>query len=164
MSEGVMNKADRPSSIGRGIVAVLAGLLAIVILSVGTDEVLHAAGIFPPWGQPVGEGLLLLATIYRTLYSVAGSYLTARLAPSRPVGHALVLGGIGLVLGTLGAVATWNKGPAFGPHWYPVALIVLAVPQCWLGGILAIRTNARREESSVRKSTRPVAATGSNQE
>jgi len=148
MTDPAVSATQPQRGILRSIVAVFAGLLAIVILSVGTDEVLHAAGIFPPWGQPVGEGLLLLATIYRTLYSVAGSYLTARLAPSRPMQHALVLGGVGLVLGTLGAVATWNKGPAFGPHWYPLALIVLAVPQCWLGGILAIRTNARREESS----------------
>jgi hypothetical protein len=33
----------------------------------------------------------------------------------------------------LGAAVTWNKGPAFGPHWYPVALIVLAMPTAWAG-------------------------------
>jgi len=37
-----------------------------------------------------------------------------------------------------GTVATWNKGPAFGPHWYPVALIVLAMPTAWLGGKLYV--------------------------
>jgi hypothetical protein len=31
---------------------------------------------------------------------------------------------------------TWNKGPTFGPHWYPLALIVLAMPQAWVGGKL----------------------------
>jgi hypothetical protein len=50
--------------------------------------------------------------------------------------HALVLGALGLVVCIVGAVVTWNKGPAFGPHWYPVALIVLAMPQCWVGGKL----------------------------
>jgi hypothetical protein len=50
--------------------------------------------------------------------------------------HALVLGALGLAVSTLGAVVTWNKGPAFGPHWYPLALVVLAMPQAWVGGKL----------------------------
>jgi hypothetical protein len=125
--------------------AVLAGLLTGAVLSVGTDLVLHAAGVFPPWGQPTSSGLLLLATVYRTIYSVAGAYLTARLAPDRPMSHALMLGGVGLVLSIAGAVWTWNRGPAFGPHWYPLALVVLAVPQCWAGG--ALRTMQLRARS-----------------
>jgi hypothetical protein len=52
--------------------------------------------------------------------------------------HALLGGVIGLVLSTVGATVTWNKGPAFGPHWYPLALIVLAIPQAWLGGKLRL--------------------------
>jgi hypothetical protein len=51
--------------------------------------------------------------------------------------HALAGGFIGLVVSTIGAFATWNRGPAFGPHWYPVALIILALPTAWLGGKLA---------------------------
>jgi hypothetical protein len=23
-----------------------------------------------------------------------------------------------------------------GPRWYPIALVVLAIPQCWIGGRL----------------------------
>jgi hypothetical protein len=48
--------------------------------------------------------------------------------------HAMVGGVIGLVLSTVGAVVTWNKGPAFGPHWYPLALIATALPCAWAGG------------------------------
>ena len=49
----------------------------------------------------------------------------------------LKVGGVaGLAVSILGAAATWNKGPAFGPHWYPLALIVLAMPQAWAGGKL----------------------------
>jgi drug/metabolite transporter (DMT)-like permease len=120
----------------KSIGAVLAGILVGAVLSLGTDVVLHAAHIFPPWDQPASNALLLLATAYRTVYSIAGSYVTARLAPSHPMLHALVLGALGLVVCIVGAVVTWNKGPAFGPHWYPVALIVLAMPQCWVGGKL----------------------------
>lgn len=123
----------------KSIGAVLAGILAGIILSLGTDQLLHMAGIFLPWGQPVGDGPLALATAYRTIYSVVGCYVAARLAPDRRMGHALAGGVVGLVLCTAGAVATWNRGPAFGPHWYPVALIVLAMPCAWVGGVLERR-------------------------
>jgi hypothetical protein len=60
----------------------------------------------------------------------------ARLAPDRPMQHALGGSVVGLGLSTIGAVVTWNKGPAFGPHWYPLALIALAMPCAWAGGKL----------------------------
>jgi hypothetical protein len=122
----------------KSIGAVLAGIVVGIAITLCTDEVLHLAGVFPPWGQSmVGYDMaLLLATFYRTVYGVAASYIVARLAPDRPMGHALVGGAFGLAVSILGAAVTWNKGPAFGPHWYPLALIVLAMPQAWAGGKL----------------------------
>jgi hypothetical protein len=130
-----------PRRIGRSIGAVLAGVVTSVVPTLGTDAVLHAVGVFPPIGQSMDgyEWTLLLAAIYRTIYGVAGSYVTARLAPDRPMGHALVGGVLGLAASIVGAVVTWNKGPAFGPHWFPVALIVLAMPTAWVGGKLRLR-------------------------
>ena len=84
----------------------------------------------------MSNALFLLATVYRTVYAVVGSYVTARLAPDRPMGHALVGGGIGLVLAVVGAVVTWNKD--LGPHWYPLALIATALPCAWVGGTLRL--------------------------
>jgi hypothetical protein len=84
------------------------------------------------------DGALLLATVYRILFGVAGSYVTARLAPDRPLQHALLGGVIGLGLSIAGAAATWNKGPAFGPHWYPLALVFTALPTAWIGGKLCL--------------------------
>jgi hypothetical protein len=140
MSGPVMSQAQPQRRTGRSIVAVLAGMAVGAVLSIGTDAVMHAAGVFPALGQGMSDGLFLLATAYRTVYSVAGGYITARLAPDRPMQHALVLGAVGTVVCIAGAMATWNRGPAFGPHWYPLALVVLAVPQCWLGGYLYSRT------------------------
>ena len=40
----------------------------------------------------MSDALFLLATVYRSLYAVAGSYVTARLAPHRPMKHALAGG------------------------------------------------------------------------
>jgi hypothetical protein len=138
MSEGVTREAHPPRRISRSISALLAGIFVGIILTIGTDILLHKIGVFPPWGASlVGfEGALLLATAYRTVYGVAASYLIARLAPDRPMQHALVGGLVGFAVSILGAVVTWNKGPAFGPHWYPLALVALAMPQAWVGGNL----------------------------
>ena len=127
-------------NIGRSILAVLAGMVVGIVLTIGTDIALHAARVFPPWGESmVGyDGALLLATIYRTIYGLLGTYITACLAPSRPMQHALAGGFLGLVVSIVGAAVTWNKGPAFGPHWYPLALIVLAMPMAWAGGQLRV--------------------------
>ncbi|MGC0774432.1 MAG: hypothetical protein WB543_15975 [Candidatus Acidiferrum sp.] len=135
-----MSEPHPPRRIVQSILAVLAGMFAGIILTLATDELLHLTHVFPPWGDSMFgyDRPLLLATIYRTIYGVAGSYLTARLAPLRPMLHALVLGILGFAVSILGAALTWNKGPAFGPHWYPLALIVLAIPTAWLGGKLRL--------------------------
>jgi len=115
--------------------AVLAGFVAIVALSLGTDQVLHVLAVYPPWGQRMSDPLFLLATAYRIVYTVAGGYLTARLAPHAPVRHALILGLVGLVPGVAGVMVAIAK-PELGPLWYPIALAVTGLPCAWLGGVL----------------------------
>jgi hypothetical protein len=116
----------------RSIGAVLSGLVAIFVLSTATDVALHASGVFPPWGVRMGDSLFLLALSYRIVYGVAGCYVSARLAPDRPMLHALALGAVGVVLSTAGAVAMWDAGPA----WYSIAVIAIALPCAWAGGKL----------------------------
>ena len=125
--------------VGRSIGAVVAGIAVGVVLTTITDVVLHAMGVFPAWGQPVSDGPLVLATAYRIVFGVLGCYVAARLAPDRPMRHAMIAGFIGFIVSIAGAVVTWNKGPAFGPHWYPLALIVTALPCAWAGGWLRER-------------------------
>jgi hypothetical protein len=131
-----VSQTQPPRRMLRSIGALLAGFVVVVVLSLGTDLVLHAAGVFPPWGDPMSDALFVLATVYRTAYALLGSYLTARLAPYKPMKHALGGGVVGLVLSTIGAVSTWDKGPEFGPHWYPLALVATALPCAWAGGRL----------------------------
>lgn len=116
----------------RSIWAVAAGVIFIVGVTTLVDIALHAAGVYPPMDKPIGNRLALLATSYRIVISIAGAWLTARLAPEKPMKHALWLGYVGVVLGLAGLAATWNLG--LGPRWYPIALVVLAIPQCWAGG------------------------------
>lgn len=134
VNQAVTPVVDNASTrrVGRTILAIAAGFLAVVLLSVGTDVVLHLLKIFPPLGQRMADSLFAWATLYRTVYGILGSYITARLAPYRPMWHAMVGALIGMLIGTIGAVATWNKD--LGPHWYPVALVLTAIPCAWIGG------------------------------
>lgn len=119
----------------RRISAVVAGFLVLAILSTATDAVLHATGIFPAVGKPMASSLFLIATAYRIIFGVLGSYVAARLAPYRPMQHALILGAIGVVLSTAGAIAMWDAGPA----WYSLAIIAIALPCAWVGARLRLR-------------------------
>jgi hypothetical protein len=126
----------RSRSVARSIAAVFAGLLAIVVASTAADLLLHATGVFPPAGEAMPSGLWLLAIGYRLAFGVLGGYVTASLAPARPMRHALVLGGIGVLIGLAGTVATWDRGPGFGPAWYALAVVAIALPSAWAGGRL----------------------------
>lgn len=117
----------------RSIGAVVAGLLAILILSTAADAVLHAAGVYPPFPERMADGLFALATAYRVVFGIAGCWLTARLAPRNPMRHAMVLGGIGTVLSVAGAAAMG----AYGPAWYSLAVIAMSFPCAWAGARLA---------------------------
>jgi hypothetical protein len=131
-----MSQVQQRRPVVRSIGAVFAGLIAVIVITTATDLVLHATGVFPQLGQPMSDSLFGVATAYRIIYGIAGGYITAWLAPDRPAFHALILGLIGLLLSIIGAVATWNAGPAFGPKWYPLTLVVIAIPTAWLGGKL----------------------------
>jgi len=123
-----------PRRRGRSAVALVAGLLVGVILSLGTDQILHVLKIYPPWGQMMSNGLFMLATAYRVVYTILGSYVAAWLAPYRPMWHAMVLGVVGLVVSIAGAAATWNTNPPIGPHWYALLIAAISIPCAWLGG------------------------------
>jgi len=119
-----------------GIGAVLGGFVTVVVLSTVTDTALEALGVLPKPDQYVADfWLLLLALAYRTVFTVFGGWVTAKLAPGRTSLHVLILG----ILGTLGGIAGVVVGlsmPLSG-LWYPIALAALAFPSVWVGGRLA---------------------------
>lgn len=69
----------------QSIGAVDAGAAVSIILEVGTDSAMRAAEIFPKAEGSMSDALFILATAYRTIYGVLGAYVTARLAPNRPM-------------------------------------------------------------------------------
>lgn len=118
----------------RSILAVLAGVVFIIVVTTLVDIVMHMTKVFPPMGEPMDNALAAIALSYRIVIGIIGAWLTARLAPRNPMKHAMALGYVGTVLGLVGIMVTWNKGLA--PMWYPIALAMLAIPQCWAGGRL----------------------------
>jgi hypothetical protein len=138
--EGVtlMDETQPPRRLA-SVGAVVAGFLATAILSTATDAVMHAAGVFPAVGENMSDALFALATAYRIAWTIFGGWVTARLAPRAPMRHALILGAIGSVAATAGLVAFLAGKVGVGPVWYPVALVVTALPCVWAGGKIVER-------------------------
>lgn len=128
-----MSGAKKGAGVLRSIGAVFAGMAVIFALSLGTDAILHAAGIYPPWGQIMSDPLFAVSTAYRIAYGILGCYIAGRLAPSRPMAHATALGAFGLFFSTAGAMAMGDMGP----RWYALAIIAINFPCTWIGGKLA---------------------------
>lgn len=138
-----MSEAN-PTSILRSVAAIFAGVMTVIVLSLGTDVILHATGIYPPWFQPMADPLWVLALAYRIVYGIAGGYVAGRFAPNKPIKHALIVGVIGLALSIVGVAMHWNKGPEFGPKWFSVALVLTTLPCAWAGGKLVMARPRRQ--------------------
>ena len=132
MSTSIALESKTGRRLGRSILAMLAAVVANAALSLGTDQVLHMLGVYPPWGLPMyATGLNALALSYRLVYGVLGGVIVARLAPYAPIRHAVILGIIGTVVAGFGAVVAVNHD--LGPAWYPIALAVSSLPTGMLG-------------------------------
>jgi hypothetical protein len=122
----------------KSIGAILAGLIFIGVSHSLVDLILESLGIFTPTTVRFDTPwMVITATVYRTLLSIAGCYVTGILAPSRPLLHTMILGAIGLVLSTAAAIATIPLD--WSPAWYPIALVLVTLPCAYIGGKLAER-------------------------
>ena len=101
----------------RTVGAIAAGLFFIIGVTTLVDLVLHATGVFPPMDQPIQRRA-----------RAAGDRLSHRHLRRRRVAHGAARaeradearhdpGYVGVVLGLVGVLATWNLG--LGPRWYP---------------------------------------------
>lgn len=128
----------------KSIGAVLTGFIVATILSMGVDTVLENTGVFPTMAEQQENGFNVLwmnelALFYRVLFTILGGYVTARLAPNRPLRHVIFLGIIGTVIAIIGnvAISMIPKTSKVLPLWFSIATILIAFPPAWLGGILA---------------------------
>lgn len=137
-----LDTASRPPSPIRSTFAIVTGLLTIFVISLATDQLFHVLNVYPAWDQPMNETSdNLLALSYRLVYNTFGCWFAAYLAPRNGMKHALILGTIGFVLATVGAVGAVIM--KLGPAWYPILLALSALPCAWLGGAIHRRYFAK---------------------
>lgn len=140
---------DKVKSILRSLASLIAGYIVSALLIGVTVAVLGA--LFPASYQPENTAWVIFNVAYGCLYAVAGGYVTAWLAPSRPILHGFVLGGLLALLALLTALAVAASPPApeyaSPPGWYYPALAVTVLPSILLGAWLRVRQS--------RKSTSP---------
>lgn len=122
----------------KSIGAVLAGFVLVVILSIVSDLLFVKTEIMKQPFNLNSTFFIVFVVFYRSLFSTIGSFLTAKLAPSNPMKHAMIGGFIGLVLSIIGAITMWDTPP----RWYAIALVITALPSAWLGGKLFLIKNS----------------------
>jgi hypothetical protein len=122
---------------GRSIVAIVTGFIIIGALAQGTSMLLMrtAPGAFDANGRGTTAALELAMHAYVFAYATFGCWLTGRMAPNRPMRHALILGVLGLILNITGTAMTWNTAPL----WSHLLGVGLVMPAAYLGGLLAER-------------------------
>jgi hypothetical protein len=99
--------------IKKSIWAIVVGILVVIVVTTIVDVILHLIGVFPPLDQPISDAQALLATAYRIVFGIGGAWLTARLAPHKPMQHVMILG----IAGTIAAiVASWQRGTGVSDH------------------------------------------------
>jgi hypothetical protein len=130
----------------KSIWAVFAGFAVATALALGADYLVMAAA--PQYADPqarVGNaGLLAAMLAYTALFGAAGAWVTAWLAPRRPMMHAVILGVIALLLALTATTVFWATAPA----WYHVLSVLLVLPAAWAGGWLFARPGRRRAVSA----------------
>lgn len=118
----------------RSIWAVVAGFLLIGALSFGTSAIMRAISprLFDANGGTTNVAILCVMIVYVGVFTIVGCYLTARLAPSHPMRHALILGALGIAFHLVVLTSLWKTAPA----WYSILNLILAMPFAWFGGRL----------------------------
>ena len=125
-------------SILRSVLAVVVGFVVIGVLAFGTGA--FAARLWPGAvdvdGNPATSAARVGQLLYVGVFAVFGCWLAGRLAPRRPMAHALTVGVLGLILNVTSAWAMKDGHPA----WYLAAGVITTMVWAWIGGRLAERS------------------------
>jgi hypothetical protein len=114
----------------RSVLAILAGIVALSLLSFGIEAVLpdQAADKQNLWA-------VLFAFAYSSLSVVVGGYFAALLARRLPMRHAVIMGAIQAAL----VIPAMLTNPGLAPTWQWLTGMALVVPAASFGGWLRAR-------------------------
>ncbi|MFC3559479.1 hypothetical protein [Pedobacter jamesrossensis] len=120
----------------KSIGAILAGIVLAAMLSIGADFLFDKLGIMSMENfKQTSLSIIILIVVYRFIFNVVGCYLTAKLAPNKPMKHVIIIGIIGTIFSIFGSFVMWDKAIPF----YNIAIILISLPSAWLGGQLFLK-------------------------
>ena len=129
----------------RSVAAVLAGFITLSVAiytmqGAGTAVLRQMNPDLPATASIVnyGTGTRVFWLILETASMMAAGYVTARIAASSHVVHAIVMGAIQAVV-TLSAMLSVGSGE---PMWFWLSGIAMMIPAAWLGGWLRVKRSA----------------------
>jgi hypothetical protein len=117
-------------TIVRSIAAVLVGYLLFALPSYAFFRI---SG-YPPH-QPAPLGVMAASILVGVVAAFAGGYCAGRLAPARPLAHAVAVALLLAVGATLSLLGTLGRGAI----WSQVAALVVMAPSVVLGGVIRAR-------------------------
>lgn len=137
-SDGAGKKDLRAKFIGllhklplRLIIAVAAGIVITMVLSISTHEILHLIGLFPAPTEPMfNTKLLLITLIYHSLYAIVGAYFTAKIAEKKAIKAAFLLGSKEAIMWLIGTLLLWHH--TLG--WFNITKAIMGIPLALIGG------------------------------
>jgi hypothetical protein len=136
---GCAQSSKAEAGMVRSIGAVAAGCLAMMVLALSASQLVRQSvpqHIISGGDPEAPETLVLLFLLAAAGAAVmAGSFLAGRVAPRRPMLHALVVGGIAYMVSLAVTAILWTEAP----RWFHMAAVLLQVPAAWLGGLLLAR-------------------------
>ena len=115
----------------RSIGSVAAGYL---IFGGSAFLLFQLSGVDPHGPAPLR--FKIASIVWGCVFALVAGWLTARIAPSRPVLHAGVLAGIIALMSASFLILPDRTDP----YWTNVAALLLMAPSAWLGGLLSRRS------------------------
>ena len=116
----------------KSIGVILLTFISITLLSIATDFLLESIGILPdPKKGLFDTWAIILVLAYRGIYTIFAGFIIAKLAPSKAILHAIILGAVGIIITILA-----TNDPSFAdkaPLWFGYTMAVITIPCLWLG-------------------------------
>ena len=130
-------------NIFKSIGVILLGFIVNALLSIITDFLLESIGVLPNPDRGLFQTwAIILVLFYRGIYMIVAGFIVARLAPAKPLLHAIVLGMIGITI-TIIAVSSSSFADK-APLWFGYLLAGITIPCLWLGVKIQLSWNKER--------------------